>query len=87
VRVELWGTDDTGDRLMASSSTANSGASLHAQIATPEIEVRTAPCLLWTRVFVAIRWSDNRLSNVSFEMPAGYFNLDAHCSAPAATGG
>jgi hypothetical protein len=87
VRVELWGTDDTGDRLMAASSTRNSGASLHAQIATPEIDVRTAPCLLWTRVFVAIRWSDNRLSNVSFEMPSGYFNLDAHCSAPAATGG
>jgi hypothetical protein len=87
VRVELWGTDDTGDRHLASSSTTNSGTSLHAQIATPEIDVRTAPCLLWTRVFVAIRWSDNRLSNLSFEMPAGYFNLAAHCNAPAATGG
>jgi hypothetical protein len=87
VRVELWGTDDTGDRHLASSSTRNSGTSLHAQIATPEIDVRTAPCLLWTRVFVAIRWSDNRLSNLSFDMPVGYFNLAAHCSAPAAAGG
>ena len=79
--LELWGTDDTGDRQLASSSTRNSGASLHAMIATPEIDVRTAPCLLWTRVFVAIRWTDNMLSNVSFDMPIGYFNLDEHCLA------
>jgi len=26
-------------------------------------------------------WSDNRLSHVTFDMPVGYFNLDAHCFA------
>lgn len=79
VRVELWGTDDTGDHLLAASSTLNSGTAPSVQAKTPEIDVRTAPCLLWTRAFVAIRWSDNRLSPVSFEMPVGYLNLDAHC--------
>ena len=49
------------------------------QVKTPEVDVRTAPCLLWTQAFITIRWSDNRLSGVSFEMPVGYFNLDAHC--------
>ena len=80
VRVELWGTDDTNtDLKLASSSTVNSGTAASVQVRTPEVDVRTAPCLLWTRVFVTIRWSDNRLSSVSFEMPVGYFNLDAHC--------
>ena len=80
VRVELWGTDDTNtDLKLASSSTMNSGTASSAQVQTPEVDVRTAPCLLWTRAFVTIRWSDNRLSSVSFEMPVGYFNLDAHC--------
>jgi hypothetical protein len=79
VRVELWGTDDTGDHQLASSSSVNSGTAPSAQVKTPEVDVRTAPCLLWTRAFVTIRWSDNRLSSVSFEMPVGYFNPDAHC--------
>jgi hypothetical protein len=82
VRVELWGIDvpEPGiARLLASSSTVNSGTAPSAQVKTPEINVRTAPCLLWTRAFVTIRWSDNRLSSVSFENPVGYFNLDAHC--------
>jgi hypothetical protein len=82
VRVELWGWDvpEPGiPRLLASSSTVNSGTAASAQVKTPEINVRTAPCLLWTKAFVTIRWSDNRLSSVSFENPRGYFNLDAHC--------
>ena len=79
VRVELWGTDDTGDHQLTSSSTVNSGTAASVQVKTPEVDVRTAPCLLWTQAFVTIRWSDNRLSSVSFEMPVGYFNLDAHC--------
>jgi hypothetical protein len=80
VRVELWGMDGPGtERLLTSSSTVNSGTAPSAQVKTPEVDVRTAPCLLWTRAFVTIRWSDNRLSSVSFEMPVGYFNLDAHC--------
>ena len=82
VRVELWGIDvpEPGiARLLASSSTVNSGSAPSAQVKTPEVNVRTAPCLLWTRAFVTIRWSDNRLSSVSFENPIGYFNLDAHC--------
>ena len=79
VRVELWGTDDTGDHQLASSSSVNSGTAPSAQVKTPEVDVRTAPCLLWTRAFVTIRWSDNRLSSVSFEMPVGYFNPDARC--------
>lgn len=80
VRVELWGVDDPGtERILASSSTVNSGTAASALVRTPEVDVRTAPCLLWTRAFVSIRWSDNRLSSVSFEMPVGYFNLDAHC--------
>jgi hypothetical protein len=82
VRVELWGIDvpEPGiARLLASSSTVNSGSAPSAQVKTPEVNVRTAPCLLWTRAFVTIRWSDNRLSSVSFENPVGYFNLDAHC--------
>jgi hypothetical protein len=79
VRVELWGTDDTGDQQLASSSTVNSGTAPSALVKTPEVDVRTVPCLLWTRAFVTIRWSDNRLSSQSFEMPVGYFNQDAHC--------
>ncbi len=79
VRVELWGSDDTGDRRLASSSTVNSGTAPSAQVKTPEVKLTTAPCFLWTRAFVTIRWSDNRLSSVSFEMPVGYFNPDAHC--------
>jgi hypothetical protein len=79
VRVELWGTDDTGDHRLTSSSTVNSGTAASVQVKTPEVDVRTAPCLLWTRAFVSVRWSDNRLSALSFEMPVGYFNLDAHC--------
>ena len=64
VRVELWGTDDTGDHRLASSSTVNSGTAASVQVKTPEVDVRTAPCLLWTRAFVSIRWSDNRLSSL-----------------------
>jgi hypothetical protein len=82
VRVELWGWDvpEPGiPRLLASSSTVNSGTAPSAQVKTPEVNIRTAPCLLWTRAFVTIRWSDNRLSSVSFENPVGYFNLDTHC--------
>jgi hypothetical protein len=80
VRVELWGVDGPGtERMLTSSSTVNSGTAPSAQVKTPEVNVRTAPCLLWTRAFVTIRWSDNRLSSVSFEMPVGYYNLDAHC--------
>jgi hypothetical protein len=79
VRVELWGSDDTGDHQLASSSTVNSGTASSALVKTPEVNVRTAPCLLWTRAFVTIRWSDNRLSSLSFEMPIGYLNQDAHC--------
>jgi hypothetical protein len=65
--------------MLASSSTVNSGTAPSAQVQTPEVDVRTAPCLLWTQAFVSIRWSDNRLSSVSFDMPVGYYNLDAHC--------
>jgi hypothetical protein len=79
VRVELWGSDGTTDTQLATSGTVNSGTASSALVKTPEVDVRTAPCLLWTKAFVSIRWSDNRLSNVSFEMPVGYFNLDAHC--------
>ena len=80
VRVELWGADGPGtERRLTSSSTVNSGTAASVQVKTPEVNVRTAPCLLWTQAFITIRWSDNRLSSVSFEMPVGYFNLDAHC--------
>jgi hypothetical protein len=80
VRVELWGADGPGtERRLTSSSTLNSGTAASVQVKTPEVDVRTAPCLLWTQAFITIRWSDNRLSSVSFEMPVGYFNLDAHC--------
>jgi hypothetical protein len=78
-RVELWGSDGAEDHQLATSTTVNSGTAASAQVKTPEVDVRTAPCLLWTRAFVGIRWSDNRLSSVSFEMPVGYLNLDAHC--------
>jgi len=57
----------------------NSGTALSAQVKTPEVLVGTAPCFLFTRGFVTIRWSDNRLSSVRFDMPVGYFNPDAHC--------
>ena len=79
VRVELWGSDDTTDHQLATSTTVNSGTAPVATGETPEIDVRTAPCRLWTRAFVSIRWSDYRLSSVTFDMPAGYNNLDAHC--------
>jgi hypothetical protein len=58
----------------------NSGAAASAQVKTPEINLSSAPCFLWTRAFVAIRWSANRLSNVIVAMPVGgYFNPHAHC--------
>jgi hypothetical protein len=79
VRVELWGNAAGGDQVLASSSTVNSGTAPSVQVKTPEVNLRTAPCFLWTRAFVTIRWSDNRLSSVSFEMPVGYFNPDDHC--------
>ena len=78
VRVELWGNRDGAQRL-ASSSTVNSGSASSVQVKTPEVLLRTAPCFLWTRAFVAIRWSDNRLSTVSFRMPFEFFNPDPHC--------
>jgi hypothetical protein len=78
VRVELWGEGVGGTQRLASSSTVNSGAASSVQVKTPEIVLGTAPCFLWTRAFVTIRWSDNRLSSVSFEIPL-YFNPDAHC--------
>jgi len=59
VRVELW---DTNGHRLASSSTVNSGAPSSAQVKTPEIVLSSASCFLWTRAFVTIRWSDNRLS-------------------------
>jgi hypothetical protein len=81
VRVELWGTDvaTQTDTKLASSSTVNSGTAASVLVKTPEVDVRTAPCLFWTAVFVTIRWTDGRLSQVAFAMPFGWFNLDAHC--------
>jgi hypothetical protein len=76
VRVEL--RDFDGHRL-ASSSTVNSGTRVIGAGETPEVLVGTEPCFLFTRGFVTIRWSDNRLSSVRFDMPVGYFNPDAHC--------
>jgi hypothetical protein len=78
VRVELWGAAG-GAQILASSSTVNSGTAPSVQVKTPEVNLVTAPCFLWTKAFVTIRWSDNRLSSVSFEMPSGYFNPDDHC--------
>ena len=74
-------TVDRGIEAMTAmtSGTVNSGTAASVQVKTPEVDIRTAPCLLWTQAFVSIRWSDNRLSSVSFEMPVGYYNLDAHC--------
>jgi hypothetical protein len=79
VRVELWGNGVGGLQRLASSSIVNSGTASSVQVKTPEIVLTSAPCFLFTRAFVTIRWSDNRLSSVSLEMPVGYFNLDAHC--------
>lgn len=79
VRVELWGNGVGGLQRLASSSTVNSGTASSVQVKTPEVILRTAPCFLFTRAFVAIRWSDNRLSSVSFRMPFEFFNPDAHC--------
>jgi hypothetical protein len=80
VRVELWGADGPGtEQRLTSSSTVNSGTAASVQVKTPEVDLSSAPCLLWTQAFVTIRWSDNRLSALSFEMPVGYYNLDAHC--------
>jgi hypothetical protein len=78
VRVELWGNRDGAQRL-ASSSTVNSGSASSVQVKTPEVILRTAPCFLWTRAFVTIRWSDNRLSSVNFRLPFEFFNPDPHC--------
>ena len=76
VRVELWDTE--GQRL-ASSSIVNSGSASSVQVKTPEIVLASAPCILFTRAFVTIRWSDNRLSSVNFRMPFGFFNPDPDC--------
>jgi hypothetical protein len=57
---------------------ATDGEELEPLLDEQRAPVRTTPCFLWTRAFVTIRWSDNRLSSVSFEMPVGYFNPDAH---------
>lgn len=76
VRVELWGATETTADLITSSSTVNSSGSPTVQVATPEVpNLQGDPhCIFWTVVFLAIRWDDNRLSNVSFEMPFWYFN-------------
>ena len=76
VRVELWDTE--GHRL-ASSSIVNSGSASSVQVKTPEIVLTSAPCFLFTRAFVTIRWSDNRLSSVNFRMPFEFFNPDPDC--------
>jgi hypothetical protein len=78
VRVELWGNRDGVQRL-ASSSIVNSGSASSVQVKTPEIVLTSAPCFLFTRAFVTIRWSDNRLSSVNFRMPFEFFNPDPHC--------
>jgi hypothetical protein len=76
VRVELWGATETTADLITSSSTVNSSGAPTVQVATPEVpNLQADPhCIFWTVVFLAIRWDDNRLSNVSFEMPFWYFN-------------
>jgi hypothetical protein len=44
VRVELWGADGPGtERMLTSSSAVNSGTAASAQVATPEVDIRTAP--------------------------------------------
>lgn len=76
VRVELWGATETSADLITGSSTVNSSGNPTVQVATPEVpNLQGDPhCIFWTRVFLAIRWDDQRLSNVSFEMPFWYFN-------------
>ncbi len=71
LKVELRGTDVNGaDQLVTSSSTVNSSGKLTVQVATPEITLATDPrCFFYTRVTVAIRWSDLRLSTVTLEEP------------------
>jgi hypothetical protein len=79
VRVELWGNGVGGLQRLASSSIVNSGTASSVQVKTPEIVLTSAPCFLFTRAFVTIRWSDNRLSSVNFRMPFEFFNPDPHC--------
>ena len=76
VRVELWGQIETTPDLITSSSTVNSSGASTVQVATPELPNLPGDphCIFWTVVFMSIRWDDNRLSNVSFEMPFWYFN-------------
>ena len=76
IRVELYGATETTADLITSSSTVNSSGKPTVQVATPEVpNLQADPhCIFWTRVFLAIRWDDQRLSNVSFEMPFWYFN-------------
>ena len=79
VRVELWGDGVGGLQRLASSSIVNSGSASSVQVKTPEIVLTSAPCFLFTRAFVTIRWSDNQLSSVNFRMPFDFFNPDPHC--------
>jgi hypothetical protein len=76
VRVELWGATETTADLITSSSTVNSAGAPTVQVATPELPNLPGDphCIFWTVVFLSIRWDDNRLSHVTFEMPFWYFN-------------
>jgi hypothetical protein len=84
LQVQLRGTNINGDdQLVTTSSTANSSGRLTVQIATPEITLATdTRCFFYTRVTVGIRWSDNRLSTVTFEEPIQFTPGPTACQPP-----
>ena len=84
IRVDLHGTTETDDVVVARSSTVNSSGKLSVQVATPEIFLPTSSrCFFYTEVHLAIRWSDGRLSNVFFQEPISFVPGPTACTPPA----
>lgn len=82
-RVQLRGVDVNGiERVLATSSTLNSSGRLSVQVATPEITLASSTsCFFFTVVSMAIRWSDGRLSSVTFDQPIGFTPGATACPA------
>lgn len=85
IKVQLRGSNAAGDdQLIAQSSTVNSAGKLTVQVATPEIVLATDPhCDYYQQVTVGIRWSDLRLTTVTFATPLSFLPGPTACTPPA----
>jgi hypothetical protein len=74
VQVFLHGVTATNqDQIINHSGEVNSSGALTVQTATPEIDLATSPyCFFYTGVTLGLRWSDNRLTRVSYTEPVSF---------------